>query len=132
MPEFNPYQPPKVIEPHEGVLGRWLRWFTGVRPPAPADFAEGGVVIVEGIAFYVNPSDASVLFAASPSETTTDERMDLIVAETLRVLPIFLEQHPNLQEEVRGRTIVVRMIAAYDSADHILRERAVETFNHGR
>lgn len=41
--------------------------------------------------------------------------MNLIVAETIRVLPIFLADYPELHPLIRGRKLAVRMTKCYSN-----------------
>lgn len=82
--------------------------------------------IVEGIAFYIAPNNLANMFAASPSATANGKRMNLVVAETIRVLPIFLTNYPRLHSIMRGRTLVVRMIENYDKQNAVVREQTLE------
>tara|TARA_A100000171_G_scaffold44516_1_gene47418 strand:- start:332 stop:643 length:312 start_codon:yes stop_codon:yes gene_type:complete len=87
----------------------------------------GELVIIDGIAFYLDPDDLSVVFAASPSATNTTERMNLIVAESIRVLPLFLAESSSLTRILRGRKLIVRMLGDYSSSTHaVIREEVLE------
>lgn len=89
-------------------------------------FQQGDLFIVEGVAFYIDANDPTTLYAASPSETDSTERMNLIVTEAIRVLPLFLAKHPHLHRLVRGRKLKVRMIASYETVDSVIREQAID------
>ena len=53
--------------------------------------------------------------------------MNLIVAETMRVLPVLLADHPSLTRILRGRKLVVRMLEDYTSSSHsVIREEVIE------
>lgn len=67
----------------------------------------------EGVSFFIDPDDQQRFYAALPSSVTSQTRMNAIVAEAIRVLPIFLVEYPELQEIAGGRRLVVRMIARY-------------------
>lgn len=43
--------------------------------------------------------------------------MNLIVAETIRVLPIFLADYPELHPLIRGRKLSVRMTKSYSNPE---------------
>lgn len=80
-------------------------------------------MIVDGIAFYVDPKNSSVLFAASPSTKTTDERMALVVEESIRALPHLFSRQPSLKRLIRGRILIVRLIGLYaETAGTVFRE----------
>ena len=90
-------------------------------------FRRGEMVIVDGIAFYLDPKDSSVLFAASPSAKTTDERMSLVVTESIRVLPQLFLRRPILKRLVRGRTLVVRLVGSYaETHGTVFREETLD------
>ena len=69
--------------------------------------------LVSGIMFYVDPAQEDLFIAASPSTVHTDERMDLVVAEAIRMLPVFLEEYPIAAKQIESRTLVVRIIEGY-------------------
>tara|TARA_A100000171_G_scaffold35246_1_gene33766 strand:+ start:199 stop:555 length:357 start_codon:yes stop_codon:yes gene_type:complete len=100
---------------------RRFPWTTASR------FSRGGLLIVDGIAFYLDPKDTSIAFAASPSTTHTNERMNLIVAEAIRVLPMLLAESPSLTQILRGRKLVVRMLDDYsNSSNAVIREQVLD------
>ena len=90
-------------------------------------FRRGDVVIVDGIVFYVDPNNSSVLFAASPSTKTTDERMNLVVAETIRALPYLFSRRPGLERLTRGRNLIVRLVGSYaETRGAVFREYSLD------
>ncbi|MGB7325986.1 MAG: hypothetical protein WBD31_14020 [Rubripirellula sp.] len=115
----NPYQPPALIDETPSWWGR-IRTLFRVGPKVvslvqTASFSKGDAIIYDGISFFVDPGDRKILFAASPSSDHSDQRMDLITAEVMRVLPGFLGEYPSLQRRLRGRKLMVRMIESYQS-----------------
>lgn len=114
-PEDNPYRPP-AHEPgggDENQLWQIVCRLWRVLGTEAQQFSRGGIVIFEGIAFYVKPEDATTLYAASPSQTCTKSRMNLVVAEVIRIVPIFLAEHPNLVPLLRDRQLIVRLQSQY-------------------
>lgn len=112
----NPYLPPTPTPevPHRlFAIGRLLRELPFVRTLA---FRRGDVSIIGGIAFYVDPKNKSLLFAASPSAAVTDERLELVVSEAIRNLDDLLLPHRGLRRFLRGRTLAVRLTGTYDDA----------------
>ncbi|TWT76753.1 hypothetical protein CA13_72510 [Planctomycetes bacterium CA13] len=109
----NPYQPPNDVDPYENWWSKLRKHFQHAPVKPPPNFAEGHAIICDGLAFFIDPDDASVLYAASPSVNTSDERMDLIVREAVRVLPIFLADYPAVLPIILGRKLIVRMIRRY-------------------
>jgi hypothetical protein len=109
----NPYQSPAAIE---AVEGWWSRFWKRLRP-APArrkpQFEKGEALLCYGVAYLIELDDPSTLHAALPSSEATQERMERLVAEAVRVLPHFLATHPKLQPLLRGRRLCVRMIDTY-------------------
>lgn len=90
-------------------------------------FRRGDIVIVYGIAFYIDPDNASVLFAASPSTKNTDDRMDLVVAESIRALPYLFSRRPGLERLIRGRILIVRLVESYaEIRGSVLREYSLD------
>lgn len=77
------------------------------------EFSAGDAIICDGIAFFIDPKNTSVAYAASPSSDHSDQRMNLVVAEAIRVLPAFLTDYPDLHSQLGGRKLCVRMIGAY-------------------
>lgn len=53
--------------------------------------------------------------------------MNLIVSEAIRVLPLFLADHPEVHEHLRGRKLTVRMVKSYeDASSEYTRETPLE------
>ncbi|UUO05079.1 hypothetical protein M4951_17015 [Blastopirellula sp. J2-11] len=109
----NPYQSPLETEYHETWWSKLRRLFTS--PIARPTFERGGKILAEGIAFYLDMDDSARLYAASPSTVHTDARLNLVVSEAIRLLPLFLSDNPTLQAYVRGRKLTVRLIDTYAS-----------------
>lgn len=112
----NPYLPPTPTPEtprSPSAIGRLLRELPIVRTLA---FRRGDVSIIGGIAFYVDPKNTSLLFAASPSAVVTDERLDLVVSEAIRNLDNLLSPHRGLRRFLRGRTLAVRLTETYNDA----------------
>ncbi|WP_417737355.1 hypothetical protein [Rosistilla oblonga] len=123
----NPYQPPRPVVPADSRLSRFVKFLRRFPWTTSSRLLGGGLVIIDGIAFYLDPSDSSVVFAASPSATNTNERMNLIVAEAVRVLPILLAESSSLTRILRGRKMVVRMLDDYSSSSHaVIREEVLD------
>jgi len=120
----NPYQSPAATDEHDSWWSRLRRFFTVPVPDPPSDFAAGGKMILDGIAFYIDPNDPTRFYAASPSEIDSDERLDLVASETVRLFPRFLRSHSELYELVHGRVLTVRLITTYaDGPTEYSRER---------
>jgi hypothetical protein len=82
-------------------------------PTLEPQFHNGDALLCEGIAFFIDLNDSETLYAASPSSLATKERMDLIVNEALRILPVFLVEHRSTRDALKQRRLVVRMITTY-------------------
>jgi len=69
------------------------------------------------------------LFSASPSADTSDRRLDFLVAECRRVLAHFLVEYPELADDMKDRTLTVRMIRSYGDrqADYVRQIRLADT-----
>ncbi len=90
-------------------------------------FANGDAIICDGVAFFIDPEDPSVAYAASPSAEHSERRMNLIVAEVIRVLPAFLTEYPELRPQLAGRKLSIRMIDNYTDTQAVFRrELALE------
>ena len=111
---LTPYQSPNSVNEHESWWPKLLRLFTVPAATPELSFADGGKVMADGIAFYLDLADTGRLYAASPSSVHTDERLNLVVAEAIRVLPLLLRDNPDLQPHVHGRKLIVRLIGMYD------------------
>lgn len=119
----NPYQSPQPADAREtwwAALTRLLHVAPATRTPV---FAGGDAVICDGIAFFIDPEDESVAYAASPSVEHGERRMNLVVSETVRVLPLFLKDHPEVHEQLRGRQLVVRLVDDYAGASSTFRRQ---------
>ena len=66
-------------------------------------FAQGRATICEGIAFHLDPQDAHKAYAVSPSSDISDERLNVIVEEVVRIFPKFLAENPDLEPLLRVR-----------------------------
>ena len=120
----NPYQSPVVTDDHDTWWSKLRRLFAS--PVGAPAFEHGGKVITDGIAFYLDVTDATRLYAASPSTVHTDARLNLVVSEAIRVFPLFLTDNPRFQAYVRGRKLSVRLIATYaDDPTEFVREHVL-------
>lgn len=125
--DHNPYQPPATVLHSPSRLSRIARLLRCFPWTASSRLLSGELVIFDGIAFYLDPDDSSAIFAASPSATNTTERMNLIVAESIRALPLFLAESSRLTRILRGRKLIVRMLDAYSSSKHaVIREEVLK------
>jgi hypothetical protein len=107
----NPYQSPNAIE----FVPRWWLKLRKMFEPSPLKlFLRGRAIICEGIAFSLDPKSRRVFYAASPSINHSDERMDLIVEEALRILPVFVNEYPELRAGVLSCNLCVQMIHGYN------------------
>ena len=77
-------------------------------------FDRGDAVICGGIAFFVDPNDDTTLYAGSPSQDHSDQRLILIAREALQRLSDFLEENGELAAQVDCRRLVVRIVHSYD------------------
>lgn len=123
----NPYQSPPAVDRHETwwtKLRGVLRFESPTRTPA---FPSGDAIICCGIAYFIDPELPSVLYASSPSSELGQERMNLVVAESIRFLPIFLAEHPELHPLIRGRKLTVQIASSYSSIkSNVLRDVQLE------
>jgi hypothetical protein len=109
----NPYQSPAAVD---AIEGWWSRFWKRLRPvPARREpqFEKGEALLCYGVAYLIELNDPSTLHAALPSSEATQERMERLVAEAVRVLPLFLATHPKVHPLLRGRRLCVRMIEIY-------------------
>jgi hypothetical protein len=104
----NPYQPPASIDERESFWS-WIRALFRSPHLRSRDFAKGDPIICAGIAFFIDLEDSTIAYAASPSSDFSEQRMNLIVSEAIRVLPLFLADHPELHAHLRGRNLTVGM-----------------------
>ncbi|MCO8125170.1 hypothetical protein NHH03_25765 [Stieleria sp. TO1_6] len=109
----NPYQAPTSIQPEASWWEKLRqRFFTGRLPHVP-NFLGGDAILFEGIAYFIDPNEPAVIYAASPSTDQSDQRMQLICAEAICLLPAFVGDYPELQSTIHGRKLTVRMIDRY-------------------
>ncbi len=122
----NPYESPGAYKQFESWWQSIWRMFSA-RKFRVDSFAGGAKLIVEGIAFYLDSAQPEFLIAASPSSDVTDERMKLVAAEAIRLLPLFLKRYPELHDTFAGRRFIARLITAYcDNPTSYLRQHEVE------
>lgn len=104
-----------------------INLFGSKRQIARRRFIQGYALIFEGIAFFVDPQNSSLLYAASPSEDESESRMNLIVSEVVRVLPTFVAEHSHLGSALVNRKLVIRMIRSYrDKQGEFVREVSLD------
>lgn len=119
----NPYQPPFELSQPEGWWAKLRRFLRRVSLAGQTDFKGGDAIICDGITFFVDPDNLLDLYAASPSDDTSERRMELIIAESVRVVPLLLTDHPRLRALISRRRIVARMILRYsDSQAECIRQ----------
>jgi hypothetical protein len=123
----NPYQSPTSFDQVETWWAKLRRYFR-IRPAVrKVDFTQGDPIICCGIAFFIDPANATVAYAASPSAEVSEQRMNLVVSESLRALPLFLADHPELHACLRGRRLTIRLIDQYlDIPSRFQREVVLE------
>lgn len=123
----NPYQPPSE-ERHFVPWWQALKLFLfGSSSGRVVNFQQGDLVFCEGIAFFIDETESEILYAASASSDLSDRRLNLLVAETIRVLPHFVAANPDLIEFLSGRKLVIRVVNSYpDSQTDFLREISLD------
>ena len=122
----NPYQSPIATNDHDAWWSKLRRLFAS--PIVTPAFENGGKVITNGIAFYLDVTDATRLYAASPSTVSTDARLNLVVSEAIRALSLFLSDNRRLQAYVRDRKLTVRLIGTYaDDPTEFVREHVLDS-----
>ncbi|GAB5403925.1 MAG: hypothetical protein Aurels2KO_21560 [Aureliella sp.] len=123
----NPYRPSHSDDASLSILDLIRYLFSSKEQRGRARFARGYVILFEGIAFFVDPQNPSVLYAASPSQDFSDKRMNLIIAEVARLAPEFMGAYPYLNSLLVGRSIVVRLIEKYgDKQAEFVREEPLD------
>lgn len=123
----NPYQPPTSVDEPDSWWKRFGGRFRSPPQQREPNFSAGDAIIFEGIAFFIDPNDTAIAYAASPAADHGDRSMNLIIAETIRILPSFLAEHSDLQSHLVGRKLCVRMIDSYtDDRSEFHREHLLE------
>ncbi len=125
----NPYRPPRSIDSNDSWWNRLKHWFRILLVSTFEDgvFADGDAIIFEGIAFFINPDDPEIFYAATPCVDRSPERLQFVVDESLRVFPEFLAEYQKLRSVLYERKMIVRIIDAYsDKQDCFVCEIAVE------
>jgi len=123
----NPYRSPFPVDAEPSWWSRILGRHRAQRAIRRPNFFAGESIIHRGIAFWIDPGDSNTLFAGSPSSDLRDRRMNLVVAETIRVLPEFLFVYPEINETLVGRQLCVGLLNEYEvSPRHFLRERHLD------
>ncbi len=112
----NPYQSPKPLEPFVPWWKKLAKWFRSEAGYLAREFLDGRMLVVEGIAFSIDPDNEHVLYAASPSNSISESRLKLVVSEAMRLLPDFMQQHPSLRSHLKQRDLIVRLVHNYADA----------------
>ncbi|EMI16803.1 hypothetical protein RMSM_06272 [Rhodopirellula maiorica SM1] len=130
----NPYQsPPSVDEAPPSWWQRIRHWF---QPQAEAryevgddasllEFLRGRCLFFEGVVFFVDRGDRTILHAAIALRSDDRELVDRSCAEVVRVLQIFFRYYPDIEKGVTGRQLCVRFLRLYTDFDDEVRERKI-------
>ncbi|MEO1615617.1 MAG: hypothetical protein AAFV88_07205 [Planctomycetota bacterium] len=115
MSEPNPYQPPVETE---STPPWWQRLFSPGRAHeryVAERFARGHAIICNGISLFIDPNDASSLYAATPSQRVDADRMELICEEACQAVKLFASDFPRVSRFMRHRRLQIRIIESYAS-----------------
>ena len=84
-----------------------------VRDPSLLEFVGGCPINYDGVVFFVDPGEPTVLHAAIALRENEADLVQRCVAEVHRVLPGFFWDYSDLEKAVDQRTLVVRFIDDY-------------------
>ena len=124
----SPYEAPSESRPYQTWWSKLLSFFRTGNPFGEhlgvIKFLDGNIFIFEGIGFFVDPEDPKMVYAASPSQELTNQRVNLVVSEAVRLLPLLLANAPpSLIPHLKGRKLAVRLVEDYACArTSVLRE----------
>lgn len=119
--ERNPYRAPEGMPPPIGWWARCKAFFRLLMCNRAPIFADGGTVVIDGIAFFIRAEEPNILYGASPSNDLGDERMKLIVLEAMGAVPDFVREVAFDRHLLKDRKLTVRMVENYEQVDHPLR-----------
>ncbi|WP_372720324.1 hypothetical protein [Novipirellula sp.] len=130
----NPYQPPPSVD--EAPLSWWQRirklFQPGTEPryevgydASLLEFLRGRCLFFEGIVFFVDREDRTLLHAAIALRADEPDLVDRSCDEAIRVFEIFCRHYPDIEKGVAGRQLCVRFLRLYTDFDDEIRERNI-------
>lgn len=111
----NPYQAPRQVEHYVTWWDYLKRLLFGRPKPYVPRLENGDLIFCDGIGFFTLADEPAILYAVSASTDSTPRRMNLIVAETIRVLPYLIVDNPSSEQHLGGRKLVIRALRSYAS-----------------
>lgn len=114
----NPYASPRAPFREPGLWRRIWYFFTAHSTDDPflvtyEQFLAGDIQMLEGIAFFLDPTNEEFVYATSASNDRSGPRMKLIVSEAVRMLPELIDTYPEFSSYSTGRKLVIGIIEDY-------------------
>ncbi|MEM6471890.1 MAG: hypothetical protein AAF802_20185 [Planctomycetota bacterium] len=124
MPTPNPYRPPVLAEETSQSWWEKCKRLLNLEDPSEGvRFRQGEGFIVNGIVFHVDRNDPQYLFAASPSAKSDNARMELVIEEAIRSVPMLIEDFPQVRGIIQNRFLAIQLLDDYRvNGDRILRQ----------
>ncbi|GAA4470681.1 hypothetical protein [Novipirellula rosea] len=130
----NPYQPPPSVD--EAPPSWWQRIRKLFQPGTGAryevgydasllEFLRGRCLFFEGVVFFVDREDRTLLHAAIALRADEPDLVDRNCEEVIRVFEIFCRHYPDIEKGVTGRQLCVRFLRQYTDFDDEVRERKI-------
>lgn len=108
--------------------GKWwnrLRtwWRLARRLPSEQQFVDGRPIDCGGLLFSLDPHDATLVHIAIPLDTFDRDEVPDMVREATEWFREFAQERPAVDELVRDRVLVIRVIHSYERLEEEIGER---------
>ena len=127
----NPYSAPNPARDDEPSFWSWLwKALSGflTEPTVRARLLAGTPVMQYGVLFFIDPDDKHLIHAALPLLNVSEETKKRNVEEAKRELRKLIEDHGDIEPDLRDRMLSVRFIANYQDFDDQVCEPVVTSW----
>ncbi len=116
------------VAPGTSCRGKWwnrLRTWWGLarRLPSEQQFVEGRPIDCGGLLFLLDPHDATLVHIAIPLDAFDRDEVPDMVREATDWFREFAQERPAVDELVRDRVLLIRVIHSYERLEEEIGER---------